>query len=143
MGISVRDWYKDPQGYYYGGTGMSMTLRDLARFGYLYLKAGSVGGSTVLPEAWIRESVIPRNNTSSSWGGLSSVNYGYQWWTARAGSDSLFFAAGYAGQFCFVIPQRSLIVATVADSEVTPDVASAQELFVIDLLVQYVLPVVP
>ena len=140
MGISVRDWYKDPQGFYYGGTGMGFTARDFARLGYLFLKGGFVDGKRIVAESWIEESRKPRNLTDTQWGDLNSVNYGYQWWTATTGADSMFMAAGYAGQFCFVIPGRSLVVVSTTDSDVPIETANTQELVVIDFLVNRVLP---
>lgn len=140
LGISVRNWYKDPNGYYYGGTGMSFTPRDFARLGFLYLRRGTIAGTALIPDSWIDASVEPRNQTGSTWGGLNSVNYGYQWWTGRTASDSLYMAAGYAGQFCFVIPQRSLLLVSTSDSNVPAGTANAQELFVIDFLVNHILP---
>lgn len=139
LGISVRGWYKDPGSYYYGGTGMSFTPRDFARLGYLYLNGGLVEGKRIVGQNWVAQSINARNAASSQWGALDSVNYGYQWWTGRAGADSLYMAAGYAGQFCFVVPGRSMLVVSTAEPNVDTATANEQELFVIDFLVNHLL----
>ncbi len=140
LGISVRGWYKDPDANYYGGTGMNFTARDFARLGYLYLKGGFIDGKRVVGANWVSESILGRNASAVQWGALDSVNYGYQWWTGRAGADSLFMAAGYAGQFCFVVPARSMVVVSTADANVGTATANEQELFVIDFLVNHIFP---
>ena len=43
FGDNVSGWIKDPGGVTTGGWGLTMTPRDMARFGFLYLNRGSVG----------------------------------------------------------------------------------------------------
>jgi CubicO group peptidase (beta-lactamase class C family) len=58
--------------------GVSASCRDLARFGYLYLRQGRwAGGVQVVPEAWVAESVTPSTDLNSA--------YGFMWWLNRDG----------------------------------------------------------
>ena len=140
LSIGVRAWYKDPQGNYYGGTGMSFTARDLARFGALYLHNGALDGQQIVPGSWVNESLKPRNVTGSFWGSFPNVNYGYSWWMQFSAEDSVFMAAGYAGQFIMNIPRYNMTIVTTANSDIAPSASDAQFNSIIDIVAQYVLP---
>jgi len=135
--ISVRSWLKDPQGIYAGGTGMMFTPRDLARFGQLYLHNGTIDGTQIISRQWIQQTLVPRNASNLAWADLQSVNYGYLWWNNYDARDSLFMAAGFAGQFVFVIPAKNLIIVTIGDDNVTMGQASINENIVIGILRKY------
>jgi CubicO group peptidase (beta-lactamase class C family) len=40
LGISVSNWWRDPQGISIGGFGLALLPRDMAKIGYLYLRGG-------------------------------------------------------------------------------------------------------
>ncbi len=46
LGITAWKWRRDPQGISTGGYGLALHPRDMAKFGYLYLRNGDVGGQT-------------------------------------------------------------------------------------------------
>ena len=139
LNIAVRDWSRDPQDLYLGGTGMRFTPRDLARFGQLYLRNGLLEGKQIVSRSWIQQSVMPRNALPGRRGEFTSLNYGYLWWTNYAESDSLFFASGYGGQMILVVPNRSLVIVTIADEAVTMSQAELNERELIALLRKYFL----
>jgi enterochelin esterase-like enzyme len=60
-------------------TNFRISARDLARFGLLYLRGGKWNGTQIVPEAWIRESVIAHSDTNLT--GAQS-GYGNLWWVA-------------------------------------------------------------
>jgi len=95
-------WLESPDGLEIGGSGLSATLRDYARFGLFMLGGGLVGGRPTLPESWIR-----RATTAQTIGG-ESVDYGYMWWPLAEGA---YTAAGIFGQFVYVHPDSELVVA--------------------------------
>ena len=43
-------WLDSPDGVEIGGSGLSATLRDFARFGQFFLEGGVIDGSTILPD---------------------------------------------------------------------------------------------
>lgn len=98
--------------------GVSASCRDLARFGYLYLRGGRwAEGVQVVPESWVAESITPSTDLNSA--------YGFMWWLNRPGHwvlpsaplrnegdgqiapeapEELFAAIGAFGQFIVVDP---------------------------------------
>jgi CubicO group peptidase (beta-lactamase class C family) len=76
---------------------------DFARFGLLYLNRGVLDGDTIVPPAWVDESLLIQNNSLDSQG----YPYGY-FWRALPGGE--FFAKGVQGQFIFVSPARHLVI---------------------------------
>ena len=112
LGIRLPQWPTDPQGIYFGGNEMRLTPRAMVRFGELYRNGGRYGGRQVVPEAWVRASLVPR--TRSPWSG---DEYGYGWFLSTAGGHPMFYAWGYGGQFIFVVPELRLTVVTTSDPD--------------------------
>ncbi|MDP3718933.1 MAG: serine hydrolase [Acidobacteriota bacterium] len=115
LGFTLSRWTQDPQGIYFGGNEMSMTPRQMVRFGELYLNDGRAGATQVLPKSWIDKTRVPRGK--SRWG--SDREYGYGFWIRDlAGYDS-YYAWGYGGQFVFIVPDLQLVVVTTSRSDVS------------------------
>jgi CubicO group peptidase (beta-lactamase class C family) len=115
LGFSLARWTQDPQGIYFGGNEMSMTPRQMVRFGELYLNGGRAGATQVLPKDWIDKTRVPRGK--SRWG--SDREYGYGFWIRElAGYDS-YYAWGYGGQFVFIVPDLQLVVVTTSRADVS------------------------
>ena len=95
-------WLESPGGLEVGGSGLSATLRDYARFGQFMLDDGVIDGERVLPEGWVAEA------SSRQLVGGERVDYGYMWWPLHGQSYS---AIGIFGQFVFVDPDKQLVVA--------------------------------
>ncbi|MDX8457105.1 serine hydrolase [Mesorhizobium sp. VK9D] len=99
-------WIVDPAGYERGGTGISMTLRDLARTGQFVLEGGKAGGVQVLPPDWLVEATSAQVTFSTaSLGG--EKGYGYCWWIY----EDAYAALGHAGQAIFVYPKDKVVIA--------------------------------
>ena len=101
LGLSSSRWYwtSDPQGVAFGGGGLHMTPRDMAKFGYLYLQGGVWQGQQVVPAEWVEASVEP-------------AQYGYQWWKLSGGG---YAALGYGGQRIVVVPDLDMVVVVTGD----------------------------
>ena len=104
FGKNVQGWIKDPQGYNTGGWGLTLSPRDMARLGLLYLNGGVWEGRQVISENWIRESTAPNEN-----------DYGYLWWLWEKAGVKIFTALGYGGNMICCIPETDLVVVTTAD----------------------------
>jgi CubicO group peptidase (beta-lactamase class C family) len=104
--LKVKGWIHDPSGYTVGGWGLTITPRDMARLGYLYLNGGVWDGKQVISKAWIDESTA-----------LNQNKYGYLWWLRDENGVSAFSALGSGGNVICCIPQKDMVV-TVA-SKVT------------------------
>lgn len=97
----------------YGG--VNITLRDMLRFGKLYLEQGvnHLGEQLVSP-AWIKASTIAQddhvkpgiNNPNSD----SGFGYGYQWWLPLQPDDD-YSAIGIYGQFIYISPKHNIVIA--------------------------------
>jgi len=97
-------WKVDRQGHSLGGGGLHLTLREMAKFGYLYLKGGRWNGTEIVPAWYLREST-----TAHSEGGAPAMcPYGYLWWIGR---DDHVFAAGAGGQYIHVLPRHDMVIA--------------------------------
>lgn len=95
-----------------------MTARDLARFGYLFLRNGEWRGNRVVPSAWVSESTQAHSQAGTGRG------YGYLWWVD--GFDlpvSSFSAQGALAKYVIVVPTRDLVVVYLNHAEF-PDDAS-------------------
>jgi CubicO group peptidase (beta-lactamase class C family) len=102
MESSATWWLAAPGGLEIGGSGLSATLRDYARFGLFLLNDGVIDGQRVLPEGWVAEA------SSRKVIGGEEVEYGYMLWPLHGRS---YAAIGIFGQFVFVDPERRLVVA--------------------------------
>lgn len=102
LGISDVEWMLDPQGVYYGGHGLYLRPRDMAKFGYLYLNKGTWDTQQLIPKDWVALS------TSSYSSFDTSTDYCYGWW--RKLDLNVYYALGFDGQFIIVIPQYDLVV---------------------------------
>lgn len=90
----------------------SMSARDLARFGSLFLNKGRWNGVSVVPSQWAAESTKPYSETDRK-----DRGYGYLWWTLDAGAwgrDAI-FASGYGGQLIVIVPEKRLVAVQVVE----------------------------
>jgi CubicO group peptidase (beta-lactamase class C family) len=102
MGISVYEWGEDPQGITTGMAGLSLTLRDLAKLGYLYLNNGTWNTLELLPPEWVENCTHPHFVFPYGEG------YGFQWWIDLPINGYSMRGAG--GMRLFVLPEQDLIL---------------------------------
>ena len=114
LGIHKRYWRSDIQGYYYGGFGLALSARDLAKIGFLYLNKGYWDGRSIVPEAWVTASTRQqiRSNMHPVYGPFA---YGYQWWVKDVDGLSSYRAWGRRGQYIVVVPKSDLVIAVTSD----------------------------
>ena len=94
-----------------------MSVRDLARFGYLYLRQGKWEKKQVISADWVKESTQSYSDAGDNGG------YGYLWWIADHGKhlpgvslkDGSYSARGAGGKYIIVIPDRDLVVVYCTD----------------------------
>ncbi len=100
--------------------GLSVTLRDYARFARLYLNEGNYNGEQILPKEWVRDSMDISEGYSkpgANYDAYNAIGYGYQWWVPE-GDKGEFMAIGVYGQWIYVNPpKRIIIVKTSADPD--------------------------
>jgi CubicO group peptidase (beta-lactamase class C family) len=106
LGFTAVEWPADSNGYNFGPASLRLTARDMAKFGFLYLNLGKWNGKQVISADWVRESTVKHVKG----GALENEDYGYLWWVTTVKGHTAYFAAGYGGQFIFVIPGLDLVV---------------------------------
>lgn len=111
IGISDVAWATTPMGGNGGAAGLQLSLRDLAKFGYLYQRGGEWNGEQIVPAEWVADSLA--NQLSTPFG----TGYGYGWWVFEGLGG---MALGAGGQYIFVIPGIDvLLTATGSATEAT------------------------
>jgi len=142
LGINVLSWPKDPQNYYFAGSGMVMYPRDMAWFGYLYVNGGSLNGQSIIPAEWVQASTQPHDDGSHTWGAFRNVKYGYFWWTAQWNTDSVFLAVGFGGQFIVGVPRHNLVIVVTCNLDCTQVEADERHFALLDIIARRVLTAV-
>ena len=99
--------------------GLNVTLRDMAKFGQLYLNKGKWNGNQIVPSEWVANSTIPLDKhvqpnagdefSSDSWG------YGYQWWVPGP-EVSDYTAHGIYNQFIYINPKSNVVIAKTSSN---------------------------
>ncbi|MBD3190570.1 MAG: serine hydrolase [Candidatus Heimdallarchaeota archaeon] len=103
LGMGNLTWDQDQLGIYFGGHGLALTPRDMARFGYLYLNNGTwEEEQQLVPRTWVNQS------TSKNIQVDEATDYGYLWWLYP--ERGLYAAQGFLGQRIFVFPEYDLLV---------------------------------
>lgn len=94
----------------HSGGGMFISAEDMARFGLLFENNGDWNGKQLLSQKWIEDAVRPST---------PNPNYGYMWWINSKGSrqwegvsESIFYAAGFGGNYIVVDRENDLVVVT-------------------------------
>lgn len=138
MNIQVDYWDCDMTGCYGGGTGLYLTPRDMAKFGYLYLNKGKWDEQQLIPEEWVEASTSMKVNA------YDGLDYGYLFWiqpiTNKATNKTYdsYRADGAGGQKVVVIPELDTIVVVTADLQKSAKDKADNQQFIED----YVLPAV-
>lgn len=117
LGIKDYFWVENLDGQTHAGGGLSLTARDTAKLGLLYLNGGRWGDAQVVPEAWVRESSRMHVDLASP--GQPPGGYGYLWWIGAPdprgeGREFVLLARGKYGQFIFVAPEHDLVVVVLS-----------------------------
>lgn len=105
LGIKRYDWAEDRQNINLGGLGLSLTPRDMAKFGYLYLNKGKWNGDQIIPEDWVSTSTSVHSDTY--W----NKQFGYHWWIP---ADDCFASQGAFGQNIYIYPDKNIVVVYTA-----------------------------
>ncbi|MBJ8110550.1 serine hydrolase [Bacillus cereus group sp. N6] len=115
FGKDVKGWVHDPNGISIGGWGLTLTVKDMAKFGQLYLNEGIHNGKQILSKSLIKESTTMNQN-----------QYGYLWWLREEDGIFSYCAMGDGGNVVCCVPEKELVVAIA--SEVIPNAGDRWEL---------------
>lgn len=96
----VTGWVVDPSGVNTAGWGLTLTPRDMAKIGQLYLNSGVWGNSQILSSKWIEDSTKEKSR-------FGELSYGYMWWIV---DDDCYAALGDGGNVIFNNPNKKMVV---------------------------------
>jgi len=108
------NYWLDPLGVEMAGGGLSISLRDAARFGQMILDDGMANGQRVLSPALAQRIKTPRNQQvfnryyQDAWYEQVTEDYHDQWWS-YAGVDAV-VALGIHGQFIYINSQHDVVI---------------------------------
>ena len=110
LGINDVSWPVDSQGNTYGWGSLSLTPRDLAKLGYLYLRGGEWDDQQVLDSEYAKAAraahgSVPVDMEGTDW------SYGYLWWVKP---NTYTAARGRGGQFLYIVPDKDIVVVVTA-----------------------------
>lgn len=97
--IDKPEYQTSPAGGFNGATGMKLTVDELSRIGRLYLNGGTFKGHRILPEVWVKDTVLKRIDNEEG-------GYGYFVWV----NPDCFRISGKWGQKSLVYPNKDLVV---------------------------------
>lgn len=105
--LGIKTYYWDS--YPINGTpawgGLSLTTRDMARFGILVCNHGCWNDIQVVSDDWITKSTSIESKNGKA-------DYGLHWWvTNQPNGKPLIYAAGYGDQFIYIDPERRIVIA--------------------------------
>jgi CubicO group peptidase (beta-lactamase class C family) len=138
LAIEKVQWQFTPLGTAMTGGGLGLSSRDLARLAQLYLDGGRREGRTIVPEAWVRESIRPHARIDEE------TEYGYLWWLksfapASGGpAQRAFFMTGTGGNKVFAFPDLRAVVVVTTTNYREKDAHPLTE----RLVTEYVLPAI-
>jgi CubicO group peptidase (beta-lactamase class C family) len=112
LGITEFDWEVDRKGIFYGGYGLLLKPKDLAKIGQVYLDSGLWRGSRIISSNWIATSID--SHTSTYW--PTNGTYGYLWWINSFGG---YCTRGAYGQNMYVFSDKNLIIVFTGNLDIT------------------------
>ena len=110
LGIEDVAWIENPPGQNLGFSGLHATTDAIARLGQLYLQRGRWGDRQLLDPAWVDEATRKQVDNPLEPNPDWRQGYGFQFWMGRHG----YRGDGAFGQFCIVLPDADVVIATTA-----------------------------
>lgn len=101
----INVWVADPKGINTAGWGLTMTAKDMAKIGQLYLDGGLWQGKQIISKKWIDEST-ERHSDGVGQG------YGYLWWIINEKKRS-FAAMGDGGNIIYVNRETGVVIGII------------------------------
>ncbi|MBR5419646.1 MAG: serine hydrolase [Lachnospiraceae bacterium] len=123
LGIERFEYTRCPEGYFYGASGMRLTVHDFSKIGLLLYNKGVYQGKRILSEEY--DELATSVQMSNREGG-----YGYFVWKYLDG----FSINGKLKQKCYVLPKRGLVITQLCEIEDTGnDLRESMEKWILGL----------
>ena len=118
------------------GIRVSLTPRDFAKLGQLYLNGGLWNGAQIVSNEWVKKSVMSHTTTTEK--RLGYPKYGFLWWKnyfdVMGRHIEGYQAQGNGGQMVFVFPDFEMIVVSTAGNYNNPRMINAFKILKHDIL---------
>jgi CubicO group peptidase (beta-lactamase class C family) len=106
LGITNYYWSRNRDNTPYGGFGLFLTPRDLAKTGQMLLEKGVWKNQQIISEEWIDEAATYKTI-------CNGFDYGYYFWIES--NKNYYFAWGRSGQYIFVVPDKELVIVITSE----------------------------
>lgn len=124
LGITQPIYQNCPSGYFYGASGMQLTVSELGRIGQLCLQQGIYKGQRLVSAEYISEATSTQQMNREG-------GYGYYFWKYQDG----YRISGKWGQRSFVFPKKDMVVTYLSNMEHgSGQVTEAMEKYIIERL---------
>lgn len=104
----INGWVADPKGINTAGWGLTLTAKEMAKIGLLYLAGGVWNGKQLVPANWIKESTSPHSGNKKM-----RLAYGYLWWIIDE-KERAYAAMGDGGNVIYVNEEKGLVISIAA-----------------------------
>lgn len=127
LGVEQDAYYSvDATGTAFAGGGLSLGLRDLARFGQLILNNGYGAGQQIIPKAAIED--IRKGGSRAAFAKadyplLKGWSYRNMWWITN-NAHGAFCARGVHGQVIYIDPKADMVLVRFASNPVASNAAN-------------------
>ena len=99
LGIENYEYKRSPEGYFYGASGMRLSVHDVSKFGLLLKNGGICDGVRILSEEYVRMATSVQQMNREG-------GYGFFIWKYRSG----FSINGKCKQKCYILPDKDLVL---------------------------------
>lgn len=106
LGITRYEYQRCPDGYFYGASGMKLTVHDLSKLGLLLYNNGKFEDRQIVSEEYVKAATSVQQINREG-------GYGYFIWKYRDG----FSINGKWKQKCYVLPAEELVISYLAHIE--------------------------
>ena len=122
LGIPDPPCLFSPEGFFYGASGMELSVNELSRVGLMLSHGGEYAREQIVPASYVKEAVSVQQMNREG-------GYGYFFWKYRDG----FSMNGKWGQKCYVLPSRNMVVTFLSHQEEGADrITACMEKYLID-----------
>lgn len=113
LAIERSDWRVDERGHNLGHMGLSLSTRDVAKLGQLFMQDGVWAGKQIVP----KDFALAATDRQNAGGPPMGLAYGFLWWISPASAPGrrTFIASGFGGQIVWVHQPLDLVVAVSSD----------------------------
>lgn len=102
--ITDAEYARCPDGYFYGASGMKLSVHDLSQIGLLLIQGGTFEGNRIVSEDYVKRATSVQQMNREG-------GYGYFFWKYGDG----FSINGKWGQRCYVLPGQNTVITYLCD----------------------------